>query len=475
MRVILATSNPPIEIQELVYNSCDTINTWALNEKFDEELAKDTYANDTYYFLQKMLGPMMTIIRRGLKVDQAKRLEASAIVTKKVETLQATLDTFAASLWNKGLNPRSHVQLKAFFLEWLCIPPAQLITKKKGESKVTFDNDKLEALAKNHIRAKLFCNLIIRIRELSKQLDVLNAELYDGRFLSTYNVAGTETLRLSCSEHPFWCGGNAQNIDRNLRNFFIADEGYVFVQADQQGAEARGVAYLSGDENYIEAVNSADVHTFVAAMTYGFPATREYSEKRHPSGRTDTDTYRQVTKATTHGTNYYATPWTVAKNAGIPQEEAETFQMRYFKRFPGVKEWQLDVHKKLQKEGFLLNPFGFKRRFWDRAESDTTLREAIANGPQSMIGIITNIGLYKLWLKYEGLPGAPVQILANGHDASIFQIREDQLSLMPELIDLLTITVDVKDIKGKLRSMTIPIEAETGPSWGKKEMVKWKC
>lgn len=465
----ILTSSPAPQHQGIVYNSLDTMNTWALHEIFKEKLKEDINFSDTYWFLQKMLGPMMTIMRRGIKVDEAKRKVEAEAVIKKMQDCQHRLDFLATAVWGKGLNPASPKQMVSFYLDWLCIPEADLMDSKKGEAKITTDTPKLNTLVNKHMRAQTISKLVIKIREYKKLYDLLTTELRDGRFLSSYNLAGTETLRLSASEHPFWCGGNAQNVDREQRNFFIADDDFTFVQVDQSGAEAKGVAYLSGDENYIKAVNSEDVHTYVAHLSFGIPNDKKYAEStKHPSG----DSYRQVTKKTTHGTNYYATPYTIAKNANITTEEAEHFQLKYFKTFKGIAAWHKWHQQQLKEKGYIINPFGFKRRFWGRPWDDATLREAIANGPQSMIGMITNIGLYRLWLKYEGK--GDVQLLANGHDASIFQVRTALMTqLMPQILDELTLTIPVEDINDVVRDMTIPMEATYGPSWGKKEMKEW--
>ena len=69
------------------------------------------------------------------------------------------------------------------------------------------------------------------------------------RTTSQYKIAGTKTFRLASSKY-FGHGGNLQNIKKQLRVVFVPDEGKIFVQVDQSGAEALIVAYCCPDGQY---------------------------------------------------------------------------------------------------------------------------------------------------------------------------------------------------------------------------------
>ena len=170
----------------------------------------------------------------------------------------------------------------------------------------------------------------------------------------------------------------------------------------------------------------------------------------------------------TGNSNYMGKPFTLAQQMKVETDVAETFQLQYFRKFPGIPEWHQWVANELQTKGYLENPFGMRRQFWGRKWDDATLREAIAFFPQSAVGVLTNIVLHRLWDKYEGKPGAPVQILANGHDAAIGQIRADLVDeLVPELLVLMKFPFEVTDIHGISRVVTIPFDMELGLNWGK--------
>ena len=255
---------------------------------------------------------------------------------------------------------------------------------------------------------------------------------------------------------------NLQNIPKEARTCFVADPGYVLFYSDQQGAEARIVAYLSGDENYIAAVEGGDSHTMVASMVFGFPPDRELAEREYYRGYS----YRDITKKGAHGSNYYGKPFTLAQQMKVETSVAEQFQAQYFKRFPGITEWHGWVARQLQEVGHLTTPFGIRRTFWGRRWDDATLRTAIAFVPQHCVGVLMNIGIYRLWHRFEGK--GDVQILLNLHDAVLGQVRADKVDeLLPEVLECLRFPFGVRDINGKEREVLIPFDVEIGDNWGK--------
>lgn len=472
---ILTDLTPTPANRDIIYNSLDTMQTMALKEIFDAGLLPP-WAQHTFAYSEKMLGPILTMMRRGTLIDATEKELCIRAFRARLQKVQTTFDTICESLFGTVINVNSPIQLKELFYSFIGIP--EQTKSKKGEVKVGTDREILERIAGSYPRGAVFANLILRLRDLEKQIEFLSKKLTaDGRFVTSYNIAGTETFRLSSSEHPLRLGSNQQNIPGAARKAFISDPGYTFFQADQQGAEARIVAYTSGDENYIAACEGGDSHTMVAAMVFGFEPIRALAERNYYR----TYSYRDLTKKGAHGSNYYGKPYTIAKNMQVETAIAERFQFEYFKKFPGISEWHLWVAKQLREKGYLENVFGFRRTFWGRKWDDATLREAIAFGPQSAVGVLTNLALHRLWEKYEGKPGAPVQILMNGHDAVIGQIRTDLVEeLVPQLLEDMRFPFDIADIHGKVRTVVIPFDMELGMNWGKVSddnpngLKKWK-
>ncbi len=748
--------------RDIIYNCLDSMNTFALYEHFEKNVPG--WAKAVGRYSEKMLGPIMTMMRRGVLIDQKARDEVVNDLSERLARVRQTFDFLCESILGCDININSNPQLKVLFFNFLAIP--ELTSVKKGETKIGADRATLEKIVKEYPRGEPFARMILRIRDLEKQIEFLTKGLSEaGRFHSSYNLAGTDTFRLSSQEHPLRIGSNAQNLPKHARRIFVADPGYLFFQADQQGAEARYVAYKTGDENYINAVESGDSHTMVASMVFGFEPIRELAEREYYRGKS----YRDVTKSGAHGcltadhevltpngwvsiakkppviagwsrlgsewvkpthwtevesnesiqlkgpslsavatpchrfivendgrfffrradelkssdripytsndwfggdqivhhpeliaafqadgnltpkglvrfkfrrqrkiermrlllsdypgewtesvygkdtvfslrkslstavsaygkiagphfltwssislskfaeeslfwdgavthksgrravssmslehckwlqtifqlvgygskvidntgktsdnysgkrahwvsannrsfaavrsmernycwgksqkfycptvsgecfwvrhngnmyvsgnSNYLGKPFTLAQQMKVEKEVAEAFQLKYFKRFPGIPAWHQYVAKQIQSEGRLSTAFGIRRTFWDRKWDDSTLRKAVAFEPQSTVGILTNVALHRLWDRFEGKPGAPVQILMNGHDAAIGQIRKDLVDeLLPQVLECLTFPLEITDINGKTRTAIIPWDIELGDNWGK--------
>lgn len=450
---------------DLIYNALDSIRTLLLKKRFESGLVP-SWAQPAKRYNHLLLGPIMTMMRRGLKVDVEMRSRLIDELTTRIAQLRTTFNTVCLRVFGTDINSDSPAQLKFLFYELLAIP--EQWKSKKGEMKLSTDRDTLEKIAKSYARAVFFVNIILRIKDLEKQLDVFTKKLSPtGRFHTSFNIGGTETFRLSSSEHPLRIGSNAQNISGELRPAFIPDDGYVMFQADQQGAEARLVAYLSGDENYIKAVESGDVHTMVASMVFGFEPKRELAERLYYRDKS----YRQTCKIGGHASNYLGKPYTTAQHMKVEVSIVEEFQLTYFRKFPGIPAWHTNIAEQLQRHGYIVGPFGIRRDFWNRTWDDATLREAIAFVPQHCIGVLMNIGIHRLWERFE--QDGDMQILLNGHDAVIGQMKVDKAPiLIPQILERLTFPFDVTDIHGKVRRVTIPFDIEVGYNWGKYDVVK---
>jgi hypothetical protein len=166
----------------------------------------------------------------------------------------------------------------------------------------------------------------------------------------------------------------------------------------------------------------------------------------------------------TGNSNYGGSAYTIARTLKVETKLIEEFQSKYFRTFPNLRKWQIWVAQQVQTNRRLVTPFGRVRNFWDNPKDDTTIRAAIAFVPQSTVGDMTSRGL----LAIRHIP--EVQILNNIHDAAFGQIPLDMKdTLVPRIVEALTFPLQVTDIWGNIREMTIPWESQTGMNWGKKK------
>jgi DNA polymerase-1 len=444
-----------------VYNGLDCTVTREVFDQAYTQLDKET--KTIYNFERALQGPIFTIQNRGIRVNTSKRGKAISELNKKKDWLQHVINQIADAVWGKPLNPQSPDQMKKFLYgeEGLNLPT---VWKKndKGQSIPDTSREALEKCAK-YFRALPIVNAILSIRDVNKKLGVLRSAIDDdSRLRASFNIAGTDTGRLSSSSNNFDTGTNLQNITEELRYVFVADEGMKLAYIDLEQAESRVVAYLSGDEAYIEACESGDLHTMVCQMVWpdlewtgDLAQDKKVAEQpyyRHFS-------YRDMAKRGGHGTNYFGKPATMARHLNLETKVMEEFQRRYFEAFPGIRQWQKDVIRQLQTTSILTTPFARRRCFFGRTSDESTWRKGIAFLPQSTATAdATNFGLYRVW---KNVPEA--QLLAQVHDAVLVQYPEDREDeVLPRILEEFVVTVEVHG-----RQMTLPAEAAVGWNWSK--------
>lgn len=435
--------------------------------------------NIIYDFERAMQGPYLEIMQRGFKVDDLGRRQAAAILHERRNKLQLQLDELSRAIWDKGLNPRSHLQLKQFFYEAMKLPEVWL--SQKGERKLSTNREALEKLDQ-YMYARPFVRSILAIREIGKQLDVFESDIdSDSRFRTSYNIAGTESGRPSSSENAFGTGGNAQNIAPSLRYVFEVDLGFKLCVIDLEQVEARDVGFFCGclfdDWTFLDACESGDLHTNNAKLIWpelewtGDPG----KDKEIASRQFYRDfSFRDMAKRGGHLSNYYGTAYTMGRSLKIPIAIADEFQARYVRgreadhkrglpaitpAYSCIPEWWQWTAQQLQTTHQLVTPFGRRRHFFGRPGDDTTLREAIAYMPQSTTADRMNLGLWRVW---HAMP--QIQLLAQTYDSITFQFEETANA--DEIIEEVLALLRVELVAPNGRKYVVPGEAKVGWNWG---------
>ena len=458
-KIIFSDSVPALSKTQThqVYNSLDSAITYEVWKATRDKLDPNTAL--VYNFSRALQAPALEMMLRGIKVDQPVRNNLIRKYTKDVVRLEQILNKFSEAVWGTFLNANSPQQLKAFFYTYMGLPEVHIFVK--GARKVSTSREALEKLSV-HLYARPIISTILALRDAKKKLSVLKSGVdKDGRMRCSFNICGTETGRWSSSKNAFGTGMNLQNPTDSLRRMFVADPGMKLGYIDLEQAESRAVAYLSGDEAYIYACESGDLHTTVCEMVWtelgwhGELKTKK-SIANQPFYRHFT--YRDMAKRGGHGTNYYGKPWTMARHLKVDSSVMEAFQRKYFSAFPGIPAWHQDVARRLQLDGFMITPFGRTRYFFGRHNDDSTLREAIAFEPQSTVGDCLNLALLRVW---QESPRLQVQCLSQLHDAILIQFPEElEDEIIPKVMELMLISIPIGD-----RILKIPCEAQTGWNW----------
>lgn len=250
----------------------------------------------------------------------------------------------------------------------------------------------------------------------------------------TYNISGTKTFRLSSSKILRQWGENLQNKEKGMRIMYVPDNGKIFVQVDQSGAEALIVAYLCKNGNFRKLfTNNIKPHVFVALHIFSEVWKKKLKEKgyalsegfniddilnlpidklrSHPDWNNldhcikDSDNwslqerYYYLAKQACHSGNYSITAPTfrlnvLEKSGGkivISKEDAEKFVNTYNSLFPEIREWHEQVRIQVEMHSMLFNLHGEPYTITTYNILESSWKELYAWIPQSSVGMITNI------------------------------------------------------------------------------------
>lgn len=445
-----------------IYNGLDCCLTAEIFDVISPQL--DNVTRATYEFSKSLQAPVLEMRMRGVRVDEQWRRNTIQSYAADLRTIESNLNRILEEGIGIKLNWNSPAQLKRLLYEVLQLPP-QKKRNTKGVHTITADRNALEKL-ETYFQAQPIIRHILALRDIAKKIGVLKTSVDpDGRMRTSYNIAGTTTGRFSSSLSDFGTGGNLQNLEERLRRPFVADPGMKFAYIDLEQAESRLVGAIEwnlfGDGRYLDACESGDLHTTVCRLAWtdlpwtgNIKGDREVAEQ--PFYRQHT--YRHMAKVLGHGTNYNGKPYTMAKHTKLESKLIAEFQAKYFAAFPAHQRWHAAVAMELFQTGNLVTITGRRRWFFGRRDDDTTVREAIAFGPQGAVGDILNMGMLRVWRL------GCCQLLMQIHDAILVQYPEElEPSILPQILE--TIQVPIPLANG--RTLIIPSEAQVGWNWAK--------
>ena len=176
-----------------------------------------------------------------------------------------------------------------------------------------------------------------------------------GRIHATFNQTVAATGRLSMSDP------NLQNIPirtaegRRIREAFVAEPGHVLLSADYSQIELRVLAHLSQDATLIDTFRRGeDVHDRTSREVFGPFSTMPAAEQR------------RISKMVNYALLYGKTAFTLAKDIGVPQKEAERFIERLLRPLPeGARLHRRHARRRRARRGMVRTLLGRLRRLPD--------------------------------------------------------------------------------------------------------------
>jgi len=392
--------------------------------------------------LQEVLAEMEI---RGIRLDTG----MLAAMRDELEDELAGLEEQACELAGERFNLNSPQQLSRILFEVLELTPL-----KRTKTGFATDINVLNALAEVHPIA----DVLVRYRELSKLLNTYVVALprmvdaVTGRLHACFNQAVTATGRLS-SSNP-----NLQNIPvrtalgKTIRKAFLptSADGLI-LSADYSQIELRVMAHLSGDENLRRAfAEDRDIHASTASEVFDVPFEAVTPEQRRKA------------KAINFGIIYGISPFGLAAQLGIDQEEAERYITEYFREFPGVRAYLDRQVEEAARTGCVITILGRRREIPELAVGNVRLRrlgERLAfNTPiQGSAADIIKVAMLRIHRRLREVDLISRMIL-QVHDELVFDVERGE---EPEVREI------VRREMESACDLDVPLKVDmgVGPSW----------
>jgi hypothetical protein len=307
--------------------------------------------------------------------------------------------------------------------------------------------------------------------------------------LTSLKIAGTSSFRLASGQFLGRYGANLQNPDKESVCIYEAPDHHSFVQPDQSGAEALVVAHLCRKGRYRDLFSvGIKPHTFLALHIFinqyadKWPLASkspEYWKSLSPLELKEDPDWRPLDKAIKSSGKPYKIGKMVCHASSYRMRE-RTFQMQVLKQsngtmvlsinecimflkffsdlFPEIIEWQDEIECKIYATRRLENLFGFPRRF-ERAITDSYIREAISWIPQSTVGCITHSAIRK----FNASRDLSIKPAVNNKHDSFLAIVPDAIAR--ETAKLMQNCMAIQLVGRDSVSFTMKSESQIGKNW----------
>ncbi|RLJ70981.1 DNA polymerase-1 [Hydrogenivirga caldilitoris] len=282
---------------------------------------------------------------------------------------------------------------------------------------------------------------ILEIRRIKKALDKLkelSGYISKGRVYPDFKQIGAVTGRMS-SSNP-----NVQNIPRDMRSLFKAEEGNLFVIADFSQIELRIAAEYVGDESMLRAFREGkDLHRYTASLVLEKPEEEISKEER------------QLAKAMNFGLIYGISARGLSEYArssygvNLELDAADVFRQKFFKFFHAFKEWHDRVKRELKENKEVTGTTLLGRSY--RA---TTFTDAVNYPIQGTGADLLKLAvlMFDVEMRKKGLEGRVVNLV---HDEIVVECPEDSAQEVKKALEHAMVQA------GHIVLKNVPVEAES--------------
>jgi DNA polymerase-1 len=382
------------------------------------------------------------IERNGFALDLPALQELGKELERELDRMMDTI----AGLAGGAFNINSPKQLAGVLFEKLGLKPI-----RKTKTGFSTDEETLTQLATQHELPAHILNYRSLSKLKSTYVDALPALVNPdtGRLHTSLNQTVAATGRLSSTDP------NLQNIPvkgeygLRIREAFVAAPGHRLLCADYSQIEPRILAQLSGDDRLRQVFErNEDIHTATAVEIFNLPAEQI------------TRDMRRVAKTVVFGIVYGISPFGLASNIGITQQQAKHYIDTYFERYAGVKTFIDRTIAAARERGYTTTIMGRRRPIPELVSSDPTQRgygerQAVNSPIQGSAADVIKVAMIAVSKKLrEDLP--KTKMILQVHDELIFEVPEKGLEKAKDLV-----RVEMEGVGPRL-GLSVPLKVDLG-------------
>ena len=351
----------------------------------------------------------------GIKIDKAKFANLNMTLKSRLNELEQVIYQETQNVFNIN----STKQLQDVLFNKMHLPTIGIPKNTNGYS----TNEESLSILSNAGYA--IANTLLEHRNLSKLLNTYVEKLplltdKNDRIHTSLEQTVVSSGRLS-SKDP-----NLQNIPvrndwgRQIRQCFVAQDGYMLVCADYSQIELRILAHISGDTNLLAAfAQNNDIHKITA------------SEIFNKSLHDVTKDERRYAKTINFGLIYGQSVFGLAKELNITRDSAKVYIDAYFNKYPKIKKYMDNIKQYAHQNEFVSTVLGRKiylpninsnNRILSSGEERLALNAPMQGTSADIIKIAMNN--ISVWLKQQNLQS---KLILQVHDELIFEVPINEL------------------------------------------------
>lgn len=417
-----------------------------------------------------MLRRVPTCVETQIKGVPILHSESKRLAKKYMDIIEPTLDEIQSmkevkqfiKLSGHDFNPESNKHVTKLLRDYM--------KRREGirdGGKYSVDEDTLKAI--NHP----LCGLLLKLRKARKKYSTYvyqDAIWPDGLLHAQFQTVFHEARRLSCVEPNLQNMPKRDEGSREVRRQIKAPKGQVVASFDYGQIQARGIAMTSKDKSFVKALwERFDVHQYWAErLAHAYPS--RIGGKQNLKDKKVIKKFRSdVKNQWTFPLFFGASLERVCEALDMPEMYVKPELRGFQKMFEGVFEWQEEMVKFYQENGYVEDLAGFRRHA-------PLTRNQIFNTPiQSLEGVIVMDGMNRLSEYADEQNDDFYQPNIQIHDDLTFFLNADELDDYADKI-----ITEMLKVPFKFVNVPITVELSIGPDMFAMEEImsassdKWK-